>query len=131
MSATAILGQAPTILGSLTTIFTPPPSCTVAVGHSDAGGLLGFLGDGNNLGFLGQGCRSGRPTDDLACWPSMATSVTAAPGWGVYSPGIECPAGYATACSATAGGSTGWPMQFELRSGETAIGCCPRSVLTF
>ncbi|KAB5578850.1 hypothetical protein GE09DRAFT_1262110 [Coniochaeta sp. 2T2.1] len=133
MSATAaIVGLAPTILGPLTTVFTPPPACTVAVGQVDGGLLgLGLLGGGpaGNFAFLGQTCNAGQPADATTCWPAPSSGAPPAPsplrGWGVYSPGIECPAGYATACSATAGGTSGWPLQFQLTAGETAVGCCP------
>ena len=146
MSATALVGQAPTILGSLTTLFTPPPSCTLAVAaaapadsNSNSDGLLGGLGgllggrsgDGaGSVAFLGQTCTGGRPAVATTCWPSTTsgapTPTAGSGGWGIYSPGIQCPVGYATACAATAGGATGWPMQFALRAGETAVGCCPR-----
>lgn len=133
MSATAIVGQVPTILGPLTTIFTPPPACTVAVGQGDGGLLgLGLLGGGSagNFAFLGQSCKAGQPADAATCWPATTSGAPAPPkalgGWGVYSPGIDCPAGYATACSATAGGTSGWPLQFQLTAGETAVGCCPK-----
>ncbi|KAB5549501.1 hypothetical protein GE09DRAFT_1174419 [Coniochaeta sp. 2T2.1] len=132
MSATAIVGLVPTILGPLTTVFTPPPACTVAVGQVDGGLLgLGLLGGGpaGNFAFLGQTCNTGQPADATTCWPATSSGAPPAPsplrGWGVYSPGIECPAGYATACSATAGGTSGWPLQFQLTAGETAVGCCP------
>jgi len=136
MSATALVGLAPTILGPLTTVFTPPPACTVAVGQVDGGGGLlglgGLLGGGSagNFAFLGQGCSGGQPADAASCWPAPTGGAPQPPEdigrWGVYSPGIECPAGYATACQATAGGASGWPLQFSLTAGETAVGCCPR-----
>lgn len=137
MSATAIVGLAPTILGPLTTVFTPPPACTVAVGSqvSDGGllglGLLGSSGPAGNFAFLGQTCSAGQPADATACWPATSAGAPPPPapsmqGWGAYSPGVECPAGYATACAATAGGASGWPLQFRLTAGETAVGCCPR-----
>ncbi|ETS80911.1 hypothetical protein PFICI_08440 [Pestalotiopsis fici W106-1] len=46
-------------------------------------------------------------------------------GWGFYSPGIACPQGYTTAAMATAGGSTGWGLEYSLTDGETAAACCP------
>ncbi|KAH8898037.1 hypothetical protein GQ53DRAFT_712568 [Thozetella sp. PMI_491] len=132
-TATAIIGQAPTNLGPLTTTFTPPPSCTVAVGAVEGGLLgLGLLGASvQNFAFLGQSCSAGKGIDATSCWPptSKGAKAPSTPlgGWGYYSPGLNCPVGYATACSATggSGGGSGWPVQFKLMDGETAIGCCP------
>jgi len=137
MSST-LIGQAPTNLGPLTTTFTPPAACTVAVGAGRGGlaGLFGFGGD-EDVAFLGQACSRGKAFDDTACWPetSKGAEKKEAPlsGWGFYSPGLHCPVGYATACSATggSGGGSGWPVQFKLRDGETAVGCCPRLVFGF
>ena len=137
MSAPAITGQAPIILGPLPTIFTPPPACATAVGFIDSGPLgLGKLIGGpsiSNIAFLGQTCSRGKAIDATSCWPPVASGVSAKSasleGWGFYSPGVHCPAGYATACSATGGGGkAGWDMQFQLQDGETAVGCCPRCV---
>jgi hypothetical protein len=133
--ATVLIGQAPTNLGPLTTTFTPPPECTVAVGAA-SNGLADFFGVGGDkdIAFLGQGCSRGKAFDATTCWPETSKGVEEkeAPlsGWGFYSPGLHCPVGYATACSATggSGGGSGWPVQFKLRDGETAVGCCPRLV---
>ncbi len=133
-TATAIIGQAPTNLGPLTAAFTPPPACTVAVGAVDGGLLgLGLLGASvENVAFLGQSCSAGKAVDATSCWPPTSQGAKPPPasfgGWGFYSPGLGCPAGYATACSATGGsnGGSGWPVQFKLMDGETALGCCPR-----
>ncbi|KAK4202965.1 hypothetical protein QBC40DRAFT_34570 [Triangularia verruculosa] len=133
MSATALIGQAPTNLGPLTTIFTPPAECTVAVG-AGRGGLLGNLfggGDDWSTAYLGQACSRNRAIDNTACWPTTTAGAESkeAPlsGWGFYSPGLHCPGGYATACMATGGSNGGseWPVQFRLLAGETAAGCCP------
>lgn len=133
--ATVLIGQAPTNLGPLTTTFTPPPECTVAVGAA-SNGLADFFGVGGakDIAYLGQGCSRGKAFDATTCWPgtSKGAEERDAPlsGWGFYSPGLHCPVGYATACSATggSGGGSGWPVQFKLRDGETAVGCCPRLV---
>ncbi|KAK3382143.1 hypothetical protein B0T24DRAFT_517498 [Lasiosphaeria ovina] len=133
MSATILVGQAPTVLGPLTTTFTPPAACTVGVGSVDAGLLgLGLLGgSAANIAYLGQTCVRGKAVDATSCWPPTSSGAEAksAPlgGWGYYSPGLHCPIGYATACSATggSGGASGWPVQFKLLDGETAVGCCP------
>jgi hypothetical protein len=132
MSATVLIGQAPINLGPLTTTFTPAAACTLAVG-AGRGGLFGGGGD-KDVAYLGQACSRGKAFDDTSCWPatSKGAEEQEAPlhGWGYYSPGLHCPVGYATACSATggSGGGSGWPVQFKLRDGETAVGCCPRSV---
>ena len=55
---------------------------------------------------------------------SVSTGV-ALNGWGFYSPGIQCPSGYATSCVATEGVVGGFNFQFGLLPSETAIGCCP------
>ncbi|KAH6630031.1 hypothetical protein B0J18DRAFT_474650 [Chaetomium sp. MPI-SDFR-AT-0129] len=112
-----------TALGPLTTTWTMPDSCTVHV-------LNCPTCDG---GFRGQQCVStdgrGAPQDHTTCWPPT-TSLAGTPrypfvGWGFYSPGLACPAGYTTACTAQYGGRSGWDIEFTLIPGETAIGCCP------
>jgi hypothetical protein len=125
-----IIGQAPINLGPLTTTFAPPPACTVAVGAK-----RGLIDRGDrDVAWLGQACSRGKPVDDPSCWPETSKGVEekkgALEGWGFYSPGLHCPVGYATACSAIggSGGESGWPVQFKLLDGETAVGCCPRSV---
>ncbi|KAK4249033.1 hypothetical protein C7999DRAFT_13091 [Corynascus novoguineensis] len=128
-----LTGQAPINLGPLTTTFTPPAACTVAVGER-RNGLADFFGIGGDydIAWLGQACDGNKPFDDTSCWPetSKGAEEKEAPlsGWGFYSPGLHCPVGYATACSATGGkgGKSDWPVQFELKNGETAVGCCPR-----
>ncbi|KAK4239279.1 hypothetical protein C8A03DRAFT_14300 [Achaetomium macrosporum] len=127
-----LIGQAPTNLGPLTTTFTPPAACTVAVG-AGRGGLAGLLGGGgdNDVAYLAQACSRGKAVDATSCWPAKSKGAEEKEpplhGWGFYYPGLHCPVGYATACSATggSGGSSGWPVQFKLRDGETAVGCCP------
>lgn len=132
MAATALVNQAPIVLGPLTTTFVPPPACTVGVGVVDGGLLgIGLIGGGAQaIANLGQACSRGRGVDATTCWPqtSNGAPAKAAPlnGWGYYSPGVQCPSGYATACVATAGGRADWPVQFRLNAGETAAGCCPR-----
>lgn len=133
MSATVLADQAPVNLGPLTSVFIPPPECTVAVGQT-GGGLLGLGllgGDLGDVAQLGQACDGGKPVDAKSCRPPAADGVIAPTplgAWGFYSPGLECPAGHAAACTATAGGKADWPVQFKLQDGETAIGCCPRYV---
>ncbi|KAI9667107.1 MAG: hypothetical protein M1831_001284 [Alyxoria varia] len=104
------------VLGPLTTTFTPPPSCSFlyAVGETEFN-RASTCGD-----FYG---------DDLSCWPPptarVREKVADLAGYGIYSPGLYCPKGHATACRATAGNYGGFSFQFPLGGGETAVGCCP------
>lgn len=113
-------------LGPLTTVFVPPPYCSrAAVAGSEA--------------VLGQSCdpvddKTASAADDTGCWPrataypSVAKSSLA--GLGFYSPGLLCPTGYQSACTAvsTSKGQTAaapqvtGKFQFPLVAGETAIG---------
>lgn len=125
-----LVNQAPTILGALTTTFIPPPACTAAIGALDDGFLgLGLGKSALNIANLGQTCSKGEGKEATTCWPPTSSGAPSksAPGWGIYSPGIECPSGYVTACSAVGGrnGKAGWNMQFRLGAEETAVGCCP------
>ncbi|ETS73828.1 hypothetical protein PFICI_14774 [Pestalotiopsis fici W106-1] len=112
-----------TNLGPLTTTFTYPSSCNVAIqgcATCDYGWQAQTCSDN---AFNAQGVQ-----DNPDCWPARATSVStgvALNGWGFYSPGIQCPVGYATSCVATEGVAGGFNFQFELLPSETAIGCCP------
>ncbi|KAK0636763.1 hypothetical protein B0T17DRAFT_477890, partial [Bombardia bombarda] len=119
-SMSIILNQSRVILGPLTTTFVPPPACTVAVGACKT----------CNVAWLGQECVATGAQDNTDCWPTTTEGALAPEptlyGWGFYSPGLMCPQGYASACSATAGSAgAGWPLQFKLTAGETAVGCCP------
>lgn len=107
------------ILGPLTTTFTPPPPCTIAVG----------LCSTCDVAWWGQTCAPKTVQDDPNCWP---TTTAAAPepsqmlyGWGFYSPGLVCPAGYTSACTAIAGQTSGWKVQYLMQPAETFVGCCP------
>lgn len=46
-------------------------------------------------------------------------------GWGFYSPGLECPLGYWSACSAVQGTTSNFRPQFVMEADETFVGCCP------
>lgn len=97
-------------LGPLTTVFTPPAACSTAI----------FLNE--KLGWRNQMCiNDGQPiTDNKDCWPGRAR--------GFHSPGLYCPEGYTSACTASVVDgvtSTGWKTQYPLQEGETAVGCCP------
>lgn len=115
----AFTSQARTILGNLTTTWTPPPDCIVNVAPCGTCSVV----------FKGQTCTTDGPADEQTCWPATTSGVpepnTPLNGWGFYSPGLICPSGHWSACAATAGGSSGWKVQFLQKSGETAIGCCP------
>ncbi|KAK0721869.1 hypothetical protein B0T26DRAFT_643555 [Lasiosphaeria miniovina] len=116
-----VAGQDRVNLGPLTQVFTPPfdcaplfPACTTC-----------------NFGWKGQECGPDGVRDATSCWPPTSQGIPAPTGalfgWGFYSPGVHCPAGYTSACTATAGPKTtsqGWPVQFVMEKGETAIGCC-------
>lgn len=117
-----VTDQGRTNLGPLTTTFTQPPECTTAAAAVSGQTLLGQLA---------QVCGTDGGAIITSCWPATSGDVagpkTDAPGWGFYSPGISCPAGHTSACSATAGlfGKTEWPLQYSLSASETAVGCCP------
>jgi hypothetical protein len=116
------------VLAPLTTAFTAPGACNV---FAPFGGVAGFGG------WQGQNCHAGSAVDAATCWPPALVPVPQQPfdGWGFYSPGIECPAGYETACGAAlaADGSpltvtaaeAPFSFQHPLAAGETAGGCCP------
>ncbi|KAI1828131.1 hypothetical protein F4861DRAFT_535555 [Xylaria intraflava] len=80
-------------------------------------------------GWAAQTCIKGTLTDNTDCWPPRATGVPAGRGpllgWGVYSPGTICPAGFTSVATMVSGGSSDYSFQFPLTSGESAIGCCP------
>lgn len=117
-----ITGQDRTILGPLTATFTQPLQCTTAVAQVSGEALLGRLAEV---------CGAETGAVDTACWPTTTAGVSGppkdAPGWGFYSPGIVCPAGHTSACSATGGllGPKDWSLQYTLSASETAVGCCP------
>ncbi|KAK4158054.1 hypothetical protein C8A00DRAFT_39610 [Chaetomidium leptoderma] len=116
-------GAVGVVLGPLTTAWSMPASCTVNVLNCAT----------CTSAYRGQACvmngETGRAEDHTDCWPPV-TSRAGTPrypflGWGYYSPGLACPTGYTTACTAEYGGRPGWEMQFNLVPGETAVGCCP------
>jgi hypothetical protein len=117
-----------TVLGPLTTAWSMPDSCTVHVVNCPT----------CTEGFRGQQCGQTKGTgsviamDHTSCWPPVTTQAGTPRhpfvGWGFYSPGLACPTGYTTACTAEYGNRPGWEIQFKLVPGETAIGCCPEYV---
>lgn len=123
-----------TVLAPLTTVFTPAASCNSYM----ANGALAVT----ETYWQGQACSGGKPVDTPSCWPPALVQETSTPfhGRGFYSPGISCPAGYSSACTAALNtdGSpsslalgTSFVFEFPLTAGETAIGCCPLYVEVF
>ncbi|KXX78369.1 hypothetical protein MMYC01_206018 [Madurella mycetomatis] len=115
----AYTSQRRVVLGPLTTTFTPPAPCSVAVG----------LCETCNVAWWGQTCAPRTVQDDPSCWPERTIGAVSPQqmllGWGFYSPGVICPAGYTSACTAVAGETAGWENQFIMEPEETFIGCCP------
>ncbi|KAI0528438.1 hypothetical protein GGR58DRAFT_496010 [Xylaria digitata] len=113
-----------TNLGPLTTLFSYPAHCTVAVQECSTCEMFWQAQTCSDNSFNAQGVQ-----DDPQCWPtrrnSQLSTGVALNGWGFYSPGISCPSGYATSCVATGTAGGGFPFQFPLLDGETAVGCCP------
>ncbi|KAK4149950.1 hypothetical protein C8A00DRAFT_18438 [Chaetomidium leptoderma] len=119
----AFTGRLGTLLGPLTTTWSVPDSCTVHL----------LTCPTCAEGFRGQQCvvrsGTGQAEDHTNCWPP-ATQKAGTPrypfvGWGFYSPGLACPTGYTTACTAEHGGRSEWEVEFTMVPGETAVGCCP------
>ncbi|KAK0733518.1 hypothetical protein B0T26DRAFT_745553 [Lasiosphaeria miniovina] len=88
------------ILGPLTTTFTPPAPCLVPVGQCTT----------CTVAWNGQECAPSSGTfaqDAETCWPATTNGVPKVTlpfaGWGFYSPGLVCPVGYTSACTAIAG----------------------------
>ncbi|KAE9369984.1 hypothetical protein N431DRAFT_345662 [Stipitochalara longipes BDJ] len=116
-----------TILGPLTTTFTAPATCTAAQRACST----------CNYAWEAQTCYSGGAggsetygvKDATQCWPPTSAGLPEPTpplwGWGFYSPGLICPTGYTSACSATAGSALTWTPEWSLAAGETAVGCCP------
>ncbi|CAM1508923.1 Fc.00g026620.m01.CDS01 [Cosmosporella sp. VM-42] len=116
------------LLGPLTEKWSQPASCSIYFPRCTT----------CDYGWYAQRCTSvfgestgqwGHFEDDPDCWPPRSQGVQdrsrPLDGWGYYSPGLECPVGYTTGCSATYKGEQDWAIQFALRPGETAVGCCP------
>jgi hypothetical protein len=127
----SITGVSRTILGPLTTVFTPPPLCTTVFAETTLGSDDGFYVWRAQTCYHGSGGEASSVLrDNSDCWPTPTTGVSAPYGpflgWGFYSPGLLCPQGYSRACTAVAGAKTEWPAQFVLDAGETAVGCCPQ-----
>ena len=129
-----------TVLGPLTTTFTPPSGCSSLFQSLDVPFTVLFP----TIALRAATCINGEfdvaMVDDVRCWPPMTTTATTKDdigGWGLYSPGVLCPSGYTTACSALAAtsesasalkGVEDFQFQFPLLVNETAAGCCPKYI---
>ena len=133
-----------TVLGSLTTTFTPAPSCFSLFQPLDDRGLFDTL-PLPSVALQAVTCASDEfltsdMVDDKNCFPPVTTSVSSDNGFlnqGLYSPGLICPSGYTTACSAlpakakstaTLNGAENFHFVYSRLPSETAVGCCPRYV---
>ena len=121
-------GLAGTVLGPLTTVWTLPPTCTYLIPPCST--CVEFF-QGQTCGTTASG-DPGEPQDNADCWPPRDRNVGTAQwpfvGWGFYSPGLSCPIGYTSACTAVYGEGSEWDVEFILRPKETAVGCCPQYV---
>lgn len=123
-----------TIIGPLTTTFTPPAECTTIGAFRSGRGVASF--------YRSAGCSNSALIDATTCLPPASSPLPSSVlntdanlnGLGIYSPGLACPAGYVTACKQQmdARGSDVPPQdasstkfQFPLIPNETAVGCCP------
>ncbi|KAK7992340.1 hypothetical protein PG996_012644 [Apiospora saccharicola] len=112
-----------TVLGPLTTEFTPNPTCTTAIANP--------CDEATCIAWMGQTCgltsNAYRVWDQSSCWPPTTTgartvnvlSAGGLEGWGLYSPGLSCPVGHYGACTKTAsdGEGEGFAFQFPPTSG--------------
>jgi len=110
-----------TLLGPLTTTWTPPGVCSYYMATCDT----------CTTAFQGQTCNQASKAHDWTdCFPPRGKDYTMGDpgvfmGWGMYSPAYVCPVGFTTVAMATAGGSTGWGIEYSMDAGETAAACCP------
>ena len=83
--------------------------------------------------FWAQTCSNGQLYDNPRCWPTAYATPPLGPlaGFGYYSPGYSCPAGYTTAChsGALSAGGSSFAFQFAVDPASNVAGCCPRYVL--
>ena len=133
------------ILNPLRTTFTPPSYCSLLLFATTELSGNGYV-NVSNVAHRGVTCANKRETevgnivsDNTTCWPPIEEIVEGVGffGLGFYSPGLLCPSGYSTACSAallsnsavsTITSGQSFAFQFPLIPGETAVGCCPRYV---
>ncbi|KAI7775583.1 hypothetical protein LA080_006546 [Diaporthe eres] len=129
-TSSTLVNQPRTILGPLTTTFTPPISCGyINAPRTFPNGRIGWRGQScerQSVNGMIDATQRWPPTTAGAAYPSTPFS-----GWGFYSPGLACPHGYTSACTATANGNAQLPVQFMMLDGETAVGCCPSGYTCF
>lgn len=109
-------------LGPLPTAWALPASCTTG------------LAANNHEAWLHQSCVGSNFERNPSCWPprteGAASLSSALSTWGIYSPGTACPSGMISACGFDGSMNTGaYQFYFPPGPSETAIGCCPSSVL--
>lgn len=114
-----------TVLGPLTSIWTPPASCSVPIADGP------YTDEGRTAAYRDQTCATAASSgiyDASQCWPPTAASAAAATppflARGFYSPGLVCPSGYSSACTAVGGSAvSGWTPEYTVAPMETAVGC--------
>ncbi|KAK8218986.1 hypothetical protein IWZ01DRAFT_479544 [Phyllosticta capitalensis] len=130
-----------TLLGDLTTTFTPPSDCQNAFYVLSTLERSTTISDTTTIwtstsAFARRAkmCSNSGIADTSTCWPHATESppYNEFSGWGFYSPGFFCPWGYSTACASVAGLSSYstyslYSFGFAPRPGDTIAGCCPSS----
>ena len=133
-STAAPIRTSRTIIGPLTTTFTPPAECLTLGAFGTGSGAVSF--------YRAEGCSNSRLIDATTCWPPASSSLPPSVlntdanlnGLGIYSPGLACPSGYTTACKeqldsrgsdVPPANASSTRFQFPLIPNETAVGCCP------
>lgn len=125
------------VLGPLTTPFTFPAGCSNLALNQGGGQTVAWQAQTCLVEYVSPSYLADALSDDANCWPpaTVTTPTGALLGWGFYSPGLSCPTGWTSACTAAmmSGGQspritdgTSFSFQFSLTAGETAVGCCPR-----
>ncbi|KAK2608990.1 hypothetical protein QQS21_002470 [Conoideocrella luteorostrata] len=109
-------------LGPLTTTYTPPSSCSSLKTFGD--------GLGSHWFTYGYVSKDNEVKSAENCVPSYYQGKLPRGARQVFSPGNACPVGYGPSCTAVASGATiaiapTVILWDDLKSGETAIACCP------
>lgn len=133
-----------TILGPLTTVFTPPAPCATLMVESDPGGTMSVTWGASCTQTGDFGGTS--IVDDAACYPSGFrdyVNIWSSSTMAMYSPASACPAGYYEAYTVTHGVGETTPkypspttyfyayssIWAHMNEGEEVVGCCVRYVL--
>ncbi|KAJ3494433.1 hypothetical protein NLG97_g4082 [Lecanicillium saksenae] len=123
------------ILGPLTTTFTPPPLCGTLEVSTD-------IDKSGYVGFWGTGCNPSPTRGAHSCLPASFATYLAdhIDGDPVYSPAWACPSGWGAACSFAKHDGQKPPMIMStddyrgiasnvlwnaMKNAETLVGCCP------